>query len=143
MSGMKAHFAFMIASCVGSLLAAAAVKDAPVVMPEIIVIGKKIPDGWFTVSWRCNGPLPLDRVKRAWISNVLPDSPAAKAGVQIDDTLLAIGDVPVERMTGGMLRWNLQREREAGTKEEFWIKTNGGEKRLFVVRFEKGASRSR
>ena len=90
-----------------SSLGASATEDPPVVMAEIVVIGKKIPSGWFTISWRCKGPLPLDRVSRAWVSNVLEDGPAAKAGVKMDDRLLANGNVPVVKMTGISLRWQL------------------------------------
>ena len=124
-------------------LGASATDDPPVKMAEIVVIGKKIPSGWFTISWRCKGPLPLDRVSRAWVSNVLEEGPAAKAGVKRDDTLLAIGNVPVVEMTGVSLRWNLEREREAGTQEEFLLKTADGRTWVFVVKFERGSGASR
>lgn len=124
-------------------LGASATDDPPVKMAEMVVIGKKIPSGWFTISWRCKGPLPLDRVSRAWVSNVLEEGPAAKAGVKKDDTLLAIGNVPVEKMTGVGLRWNLERERAAGTQEEFLLKTADGRRWVFVVKFEQGSGASR
>ena len=126
-----------------SSLGASATEDPPVVMAEIVVIGKKIPSGWFTISWRCKGPLPLDRVSRAWVSNVLEDGPAAKAGVKMDDRLLAIGNVPVVKMTGISLRWQLERDREAGTQEEFLLKTANGREWVFVVKFEQASGVSR
>ena len=124
-------------------LGASATDDPPVKMAEIVVIGKKIPSGWFTISWRCKGPLPLDRVSRAWVSNVLEEGPAAKAGVKMDDTLLAIGNVPVEKMTGVGLRWNLEREREAGTQESFLLQGADGTQWVFVVKFEHASGASR
>lgn len=124
-------------------LGASATHDPPVKMAEIVVIGKKIPSGWFTISWRCKGPLPLDRVRRAWVSNVLEEGPAAKAGVKRDDALLAIGNVPVVEMTGVSLRWTLEREREAGTQEEFLLQAADGRQWVFVVKFEHASGASR
>lgn len=112
-------------------------REAPIVMAEIVVLGKKIPAGWLTVSWECKGALPLDHVKRAWISNVLPDGPAAKAGIKIGDVLLAIGPAKIETLTGMSLRWNMERERDLGTHEEFLLQTPGEAPRIVTLKFEK------
>jgi S1-C subfamily serine protease len=119
-----------------SFAVAASTNDRPpIILKPIVVHGSSIPSGWLTVSWDCKGPLPIDRVKRAWISNVLAGSPADKAGFSIDDTLLALGGVPIETLTGVSLRWNLEREREPGTEEQFLLQSPDGERHLVTMKF--------
>jgi len=125
----------LIASVAGAV--AASQKEKPVVMAEVVVFGKKIPSGWFTIASETRGPLPLDRVKPAWVSNILPDGPAAKAGLKIGDVLVAIGETPVDTMSAMTLRWHLERERDAGAREEFVFQKPDGAKWVFVARFEK------
>ena len=70
--------------------AAAAAKESPVVLSKLVVSGTRIPSGWFTIAWETKGPLPLDPIKRVWVSNLMPGSPAESAGVQIGDRVIAI-----------------------------------------------------
>ena len=107
------------------------------VMAEVVVLGTKIPSGWFTITSECRGPLPLDRIKRAWVSNILVDSPPAKAGLKIGDGLIAIGGTSVDAMSAMTLRWHLEREREPGAREEFIFQKPDGAKWVFVAKFEK------
>ena len=111
-------------------------KETTVVLPTFVVFGTRIPAGWIEVSWECQGPFPFSRVKRAWLSKVQADSPAAKAGFKRGDTLLAIRTVQVEMMTGIALDAELKREREFGAREEFSLQTPGEEKRTIVMVFE-------
>ena len=71
------------------------------------------------------------------MSNILPDGPAAKAGLKIGDVLVAIGETPVDTMSAMTLRWHLERERDAGAREEFVFQKPDGAKWVFVARFEK------
>ena len=112
-------------------------KEPTVVLPTFVVVGTRIPAGWIEIAWECQGPFPFSRVKRAWLSKVLADSPAAKAGFRRGDTLLAIRNVQVETMTGVALEAELKREREFGAKEEFLLQTPGEEKRTVLMVFEK------
>jgi S1-C subfamily serine protease len=112
-------------------------KEPVVVLPTFVVIGTRIPSSWLEVAWECRGPMPIDRVKRAWISKVQAGSPAAEAGFKVGDNLLAMGSIPVEAMSGVTLQSNLQREREFGTREEFILQTPGKEKRTVVILFAK------
>ena len=111
-------------------------KEPVVVLPTFVVIGTRIPTSWLEVAWECRGPLPIDRIKRAWISQVRPGSPPAKAGVKVGDLLLAIGSYSTDQMTGYSLQMNLDRERPEGSKEEFTLQTPGGEKRTVTIIFE-------
>jgi S1-C subfamily serine protease len=111
-------------------------KDPPLRLPEFVVHGTRIPAGWLTVNWNSKGPLGTDHVVRAWFSYVQPDSPAAKAGINSNDNLVAIGGVGVATIPGITLRWHLERERQRGTREEFTVQTPGGEKRIVTIRFE-------
>ena len=111
-------------------------KVAPVVMTKMVVSGRRLPSGWFTIAWECKGSLPLDRIKKAWVSNLLPGSPADLAGVQIGDRVLSIDGQAVDSMNGLSLRTILEREHDAGTRMEFLLQQPGEENRLFVVKFE-------
>ena len=113
-------------------------KAPPVVMQKMVVSGKRIPSGWFTIAWECKGPLPLAPIERAWVSNLLPGSPADLAGVQIGDQLIAIDGVPVRKMNGMVLRLLLNREHEAGSKMEFLLQTPEEPERVFLMTFERG-----
>lgn len=111
-------------------------QTAPVKLPTFVVIGYMIPPAWLEVSWECKGPLPYNLVKRAWISKVGPDTPAAKAGLRVGDTLLAVGNTAVEAMSGERLRALLKLERGPGTRLELTIQTPGSEKRTVAITFE-------
>jgi S1-C subfamily serine protease len=111
-------------------------KVAPVVMSKLVVSGRRLPSGWFTVAWECKGPLPLDALKKVWIDNLLPGSPADSAGVQIGDRVLSIDGTSVEKLNGLSLRTLLEREHDPGTQLEFCLQTPGEAKHLFVVKFE-------
>jgi serine protease Do len=59
--------------------------------------------GWLGVQIQAVTPqiaaaIGLDEPKGAIVSQVLPDSPAAKAGLQQGDVILAFGDKPVDEM---------------------------------------------
>ena len=134
---MKTILAIIGLGLAGALTAAPEpAKEAPVKLPTFVVIGYMIPPAWLQVSWECKGPLPYNLVKRAWISKVGPDTPAAKAGLKVGDTLLAIGNTAVEAMSGERLRALLKLERGPGTRLEFMIQTPGGEKRTVAIVFE-------
>jgi membrane-associated protease RseP (regulator of RpoE activity) len=111
-------------------------KEPVVELPTFVVIGTHIPSSWLEVAWECRGPMPIDRIKRAWISRVASDSPAAHAGFQVGDALLAMGETRVESMTGYSLEQNLRREREPGARETFSIQTPGQKERTVVIVFE-------
>jgi S1-C subfamily serine protease len=119
------------------------VKDAPVVLSKMVVSGTRIPSGWFTIAWEVKGSLPMGPIKRAWVSNLLPGSPADSAGVQIGDRVVAIDDVPVEKMNGLLLRSSLEREHAAGSQITFLLSSTEGARRHFVVTFESGTKRAR
>ena len=85
----------------------------------------------------------LRPIKRAWVSNLMPGSPAESAGVQIGDRVVAIDDVPVEKMSGLLLRSTLEREHEAGSQMIFLLRATDGSPRQFVVVFESGTKRAR
>ena len=111
--------------------------DEPTVeLPTFVVNGTHIPSAWLEVAWVCKGPMPIDRIKRAWISKVASGSPAEKAGFKAGDALLAMGDMRVEAMTGYSLEQNLKREREPGARENFTIQTRGQKERIVVIVFE-------
>ena len=112
-------------------------KEPTLVLPTMVVVGTRIPSSWLEVSWLCRGPMPIDRVKRAWISKVQTDSPAADAGFKVGDSLLAIGGVSVETMGGISLEMNLRRERDVGTREEFTLQTPGKLPRVVAIVFSK------
>ena len=116
-------------------------KAPPVVMQKMVVPGKRIPSGWFTIAWECKGMLPLDPVKRAWVSNLMPGCPAELAGVQIGDRLIAIDGAPVRKMNGMSLRLVLDREHEAGSQIEFLLQTPGELERVFLMTFERAGGR--
>ena len=111
-------------------------KEPTLMLPTLVVFGTRIPSSWLEVSWECRGPMPIDRIKRAWISKVMAGSPAADAGFKVGDTLLAMGSVPVETMSGVSIEMYLKREREFGTREEFTLQTPGKEKRIVAVVFK-------
>ena len=111
-------------------------KEPPLVLPTLVVIGFRIPTSWLEVSWECNGPLPYNKVKRAWLSKVGHGTPAEKVGMKVGDRLLAIGSEPVESMSGERLRSILEFERDPGSKERFAIQTPGTEKRIVVIQFD-------
>jgi len=138
---MKARFAVLFFLTAIGLTArpkeGATPQEPTVVLPTFVVLGTRIPSGWIEISWECKGPFPISPIKRAWLSKVQADSPAAKAGFKIGDTLLAIGRIPIEQMTGISLHADLKREREIGTREEFTLCTPGEEKRTIVMVFEK------
>ena len=116
-------------------------KAAPMVMSKMVVSGRRLPSGWFTVAWVCKGALPLDPIKKAWIDNLLPGSPAESAGVQIGDRLVSIDGQVVDKLNGLSLRALLEREHEPGTQLEFWLQAPGEAKRVFVVKFERGTGK--
>ena len=111
-------------------------KEPTLVLPTLVVIGFRIPTSWLEVSWECNGPLPYNKVKRAWLSKVGHGTPAEKVGMKVGDRLLAIGSEPVESMSGERLRSILEFERDPGSKERFAIQTPGTEKRIVVIQFD-------
>ena len=118
---------------------AAAPKEpkGPVVeLPPFIVLGTRIPASSLEISWECKGPMPIYRIKRAWISRVKADSPVAEAGFKTGDKLLSIGGREVGLMTGLSLQADLKREHALGTREEFVLQTPGEEKRTVVLVFE-------
>ena len=137
---MKSHILFL------ALIAALVVtgeskplknsKEPVLELPTFVVIGTHIPSSWLEVAWECRGPLPINRIKRAWISRVASDSPAAHAGFKVGDALLAMGETRVETMTGYSLEENLRREREPGATETFSIQTPGQKERTVVIVFE-------
>ncbi|MEO7700231.1 MAG: PDZ domain-containing protein [Opitutus sp.] len=110
-------------------------------MQKLVVSGKRIPSGWFTIEWECKGTLPLGPIKRAWVSNLMPGSPAELAGVQIGDRLIAIDGAPVRKMNGMSLRLLLDREHEAGSQIEFLLETPGEPERVFLMTFERAGGR--
>jgi S1-C subfamily serine protease len=110
--------------------------ESTVELPTFVVNGTHIPSAWLEVAWECKGPMPIDRIKRAWISKVASGSPAEKAGFKAGDTLLAMGDLKVEAMTGYSLQQNLKREREPGARENFTVQTPGQKERTIVIVFE-------
>jgi hypothetical protein len=120
-----------------------AAKGAPVVLGRMVVSGKRIPSGWFTVAWECKGALPLDPIKRAWVSNLMPGSPAESAGVQIGDRILAVDEIPIEKLNGLLLRSMLEREHDAGSQMTFLLRSGKDAPRIFVVAFERGISAGR
>jgi S1-C subfamily serine protease len=122
---------------------AAPAKEAPVVLSKMVVSGTRIPSGWFTIAWEVKGSLPLGPIKRAWVSNLMPGSPAESAGVEIGDRVIAIDDVPVEKMNGLLLRSTLEREHPAGSQITFLLSSTDGARRHFVVAFESGTKRAR
>jgi hypothetical protein len=118
--------------------APASKKDATfnVELPTFVVIGFRIPPSWLEVSCECDGPLPYNRIKRAWISKVGHDTPADKVGIKVGDTLLAIGHEATGAMTGVSLHDNLRRERDPGTRLELTIQTPGSAQRTVVIVFK-------
>ena len=146
----RGFFLLVLSSAAASILigagkspSAGLAKESPVVLSKMVVTGTRIPSGWFTVAWEAKGPLPLDPIKRAWVSNLMPGSPAESAGVQIGDRVVAIDDVPVEKMSGLLLRSTLEREHEAGSQMIFLLSATDGSRRKFVVAFESGTKRAR
>jgi S1-C subfamily serine protease len=140
----------VISLAAGSMLIAAEksrsagdAKDAPVVLSKMVVSGTRIPSGWFTIAWETKGPLPLDPIKRVWVSNLMPGSPAESAGVEIGDRVIAIDDVPVEKMNGLLLRSALEREHAAGSQITFLLSSTEGARHRFVMTFESGTKRAR
>ncbi|MEO7700332.1 MAG: PDZ domain-containing protein [Opitutus sp.] len=138
---------FLACLCAQSLGAApksSAPKESnapPLVLQKMVVPGKRLPSGWFTIEWECKGTLPLDPIKRAWVSNLMPGSPAEMAGVQIGDRLIAIDGVPVRKMNGMGLRLLLDREHEPGSQIEFLLQTPGEPERVFLLTFERAGGR--
>ena len=122
---------------------AAPAKESPVVLSKLVVSGTRIPSGWFTIAWELKGPLPLDPIKRVWVSNLMPGSPAESAGVQIGDRVVAIDDVPVEKLNGLLLRSTLEREHAAGSQITFLLSSTECARHEFVVTFETGTKRAR
>lgn len=132
-------FAWMCAQSFGAEPKSSAARETnapPVVLQKMVVPGKRLPSGWFTIAWECKGTLPLSPVKRAWVSNLMPGSPAERAGVQIGDRLIAIDGVPVIKMNGLSLRLLLDREHEAGSQIDFLLETPGEPERNFLMTFE-------
>ena len=124
----------------GSVLANAKPRkktDEPTVeLPTFVVNGTHIPSAWLEVAWECIGPLPINPIKRAWISKVASGSPAEKAGFKAGDALLAMGTIRVGTMNSYSLEQNLKREREPGARETFTIQTRGQKERTVVIVFE-------
>lgn len=139
---MKAKLLFIfvtmtLTSCVLADAKPRKKSDEPVVeLPTFVVNGTHIPSAWLEVAWECKGPMPIDRIKRAWIAKVASGSPAEKAGFKAGDTLLAMGDIRVEAMNGYSLEQNLKREREPGARENFTVQTPGQKERTIVIVFE-------
>ncbi|HEY4247051.1 MAG TPA: PDZ domain-containing protein [Lacunisphaera sp.] len=139
---MKAKFPLLITALILIAYVSGEAKprkktDEPTVeLPTFVVNGTHIPSAWLEVAWECKGPMPIDRIKRAWISKVASGSPAEKAGFKAGDTLLAIGDMKVDAMNGYSLEQNLKRERQPGARENFTVQTPGQKERIVVIVFE-------
>ena len=140
---LKTRLTFLVLVFVGGLAAAEKARPAPVpvegpvvVLPSFVVIGHQIPTSWLEVSWECTTSLPFSPVKRAWVSKVGWETPAAKVGIKVGDRLLAIGGVEVGSMGGEILHALLQLERDAGTRLEFTLQTPGREKRIVAILFQ-------
>ncbi|MEO6992860.1 MAG: PDZ domain-containing protein [Lacunisphaera sp.] len=110
--------------------------ESTVELPTFTVTGTHIPSAWLEVSWECIGPMPIARIKRAWISKVASGSPAEKAGFKAGDALLAIGDLRIAAMNGYSLELSLKREREPGARENYTVQTPGQKERTIVIVFE-------
>lgn len=110
--------------------------EGPVVeLPTFVVIGTRIPSSWLEVAYECKGPLPIDRIKKAWISKVGHGTPAEAAGLKVGDVLLSFDGHPTESMTGFSLHDSLQQERSSGTHLEMVVQTKGTEKRTVAIVF--------
>ncbi len=112
-------------------------KGPPVVLPTIVVIGHQIPTSWMEVSWECANPLPFCPIKRAWISKVGWETPAAKAGVKRGDELLVYDRRGIGKFTSEDLRADLLRGRNVGDRLELVLQTPGQEPRTVAILFER------
>jgi len=108
----------------------------PVILPRFVVSAS--PDvTFFGLTWKCNGPFQIFKIKRAWFSEVLVGGAADRAGVKVGDELIRLGGVPIATMTGVELKDNLRHPRKFGMREEIVFRSAHGETRTVEFAYDR------
>src|SRR4051812_227258 len=106
-------------------------KEEPVMLPPLIV-SAPVDSLLFVVGFESKLPLPYSKVTRASFKKVLP-GPAQDAGLKLGDEILEIDGVEVVKMTVLDMRRKITRERPAGTREEFVVRSQGDATRRVII----------